>query len=204
MDGWVLARGLIIGLSVAAPVGPMSLLCVQRTLTQGRLTGLVSGLGIATADALYGAVAGFGLTAISSLLLEQQTWARLIGGLFLLWLGARTLVRPAATRAASATATGLTGAFGSMLALTATNPTTILSFAAIFAGVGVAGGGDVGAAASLVLGVFVGSALWWLLLTTGVGLVRRAITPTVLTWINRGAGLLFLGAGLLALLSARL
>jgi threonine/homoserine/homoserine lactone efflux protein len=182
----------------------MSLLCIQRTLTQGRLTGLVSGLGIAAADALYGAVAGFGLTAISTLLLEQQVWLRLVGGLFLLWLGARTLVSPPAARAAAATATGLASAFGSMLALTATNPTTILSFAAIFAGFGVAGsGGDVGAASGLVLGVFIGSALWWLVLTTSVGWASGAITPRVLGWVNRGAGLIFLAVGLVALLSLR-
>lgn len=194
MEAEILARGLAIGFSIAAPVGPIGLLCIRRTLADGRATGLASGLGAATADALYGLVAGLELTAISG---------RLIGGLFLVALGPRTAVTPPARRAARAGGRGLAGAYLSTLLLTLTNPTTILSFVAIFAGLGVAGaGGGYDAAALLVLGVFAGSALWWLLLSGGVSLARGLVTPGVLRWVNRLAGGLIAVAGLLALASA--
>lgn len=203
MEAEILMRGLAIGFSIAAPVGPIGLLCIRRTLADGRAAGLASGLGAATADALYGLVAGLGLTAISDLLLGQQVWPRLIGGLFLVALGLRTAATPPARRAARAGGRGLAGAYLSTLLLTLTNPTTILSFVAIFAGLGVAGaGGGYDAAALLVLGVFAGSALWWLLLSGGVSLARGLVTPGVLRWINRLAGGLIAVAGLLALVSA--
>ena len=122
MDSGLLVRGLIIGLSVAAPVGPISLLCIQRTLSQGRLVGLSSGLGVATADALYGAIAGFGLTAVASLLVAQQFWLRLLGGLFLIWLGVQIVRTPPAVRAAVSSAAGLSAAYGSILLLTLVGP----------------------------------------------------------------------------------
>jgi threonine/homoserine/homoserine lactone efflux protein len=203
MDLDFLARGLVIGFSIAAPVGPIGLLCIRRTLADGRLVGLVSGLGAATADAAYGAVAGFGLTAVASLLIGQTFWLRLIGGLFLCYLGVRTALAGPASRAADVGGRGLAGAYASTLVLTLTNPTTILSFVAIFAGLGVANaGGDYGAAGALVLGVFAGSALWWLLLSGGVGLLRGLITPALLRWVNRLAGSIIALAGLLSLASA--
>jgi threonine/homoserine/homoserine lactone efflux protein len=194
MDLDYLLRGLVIGFSIAAPVGPIGLLCIRRTLAGGRLVGLVSGLGAATADAAYGAVAG--------LLVGQSLWLRLLGGLFLGYLGVRTALTPPASRAAGVSGRGLAGAYASTLALTLTNPTTILSFAAIFAGLGIAGaGGDYGAAAALVLGVFAGSALWWLVLSGGVGLLRGAVTPGALRWVNRLSGALIAAIGLAALAS---
>ena len=202
-----LARGLLIGFSIAAPVGPIGLLCIRRTLAEGRAAGLVSGLGAATADALYGAVAGFGLTFVAEFLAEQRVWLRLVGGLFLLYLGARTFLGEPAERPAAAGGFGLIGAYASTLALTLTNPTTILSFAAIFAGLGIAGasGASAGyrAAGLLVLGVLLGSALWWCLLSGGVGLFRGRVTPRGLRWVNRGSGAIILGFGLLALWSLR-
>ena len=192
-----LARGLLIGFSIAAPVGPIGLLCIRRTLAEGRAAGLVSGLGAATADALYGAVAGFGLTFVAEFLAEQRVWLRLVGGLFLLYLGLRTFLAGPAERAATARGFGLLGAYASTFALTLTNPTTILSFAAIFAGLGAgAAGGTVDAALLLVLGVLLGSALWWLILTGAVGLLRSRLTAPRLRWVNRlsGAGLLAFGA----------
>jgi threonine/homoserine/homoserine lactone efflux protein len=197
-----LARGLIIGFSIAATVGPICLLCIQRTLTRGHLVGLVSGLGAASADAFYGAVAGFGLTSLSSLLVDQEFWFRLIGGSFLVWLGVRTVLTPPATRAAQAGGAGLAGAYGSTLLLTLTNPLTILSFTAIFAGLGVAETeGNYGAAAAIVFGVFAGSAVWWVILSGGVTLIRGTLTPAVLRWVNRVAGVVITGAGLLSVLS---
>ncbi|MBS1966520.1 MAG: LysE family transporter, partial [Chloroflexi bacterium SZAS-1] len=166
MDATLLLKGLLIGFSIAAPVGPIGALCIRRTLANGRAAGLVSGLGAATADAMYGCIAGFGLTFISSLLMSQQLWLKLIGGAFLCYLGIRTLLARPAAQAANASGVGLFGAYASTFFLTLTNPTTILSFLAVFAGLGLASAaGNYGAAALLVLGVFIGSALWWLLLS---------------------------------------
>jgi threonine/homoserine/homoserine lactone efflux protein len=196
----LLGQGLVIGLAVAAPVGPISVLIMQRTMRLGRHQGWLAGLGVATADALYGAVAGFGLTAISGVLLNQQGWLRLVGGLFLVWLGLRVWLTAPASRAATERVGGAASAFGVMLLLTLTNPATILSFAAIFAGFGLGEtGGDFVAAGALVSGVFIGSALWWLALTSLIGRLRRRLTPTGLRWINRGAGGVILVAGLVAL-----
>ena len=201
MDPSTFARGLLLGFSIAAPVGPIGVLCIRRTLTQGWRIGFLTGLGAATADATYGAVAAFGLTALSNLLIAEQFWLRLIGGLFLLFLGARTFVAKPATVAANATANSLTGAYSSTFLLTLTNPTTILSFAAIFAGFGVASSGSTLAAGILVLGVFVGSALWWLLLSGGVTLLRSRFRPAALVWVNRISGVVIALFGLIALAS---
>jgi threonine/homoserine/homoserine lactone efflux protein len=216
---WVnVVRGLLLGFSIAAPVGPIGVLCIRRTLANGRVVGFVSGLGAATADAFYGAVAAFGLTAISALLLEQKLWLRLIGGAFLLYLGARTLLARPAAKASEGDAPplpvrkpalrppigSLIGAYGSTLFLTLTNPLTILSFAAIFAGLGVASTtGAYAAAGLLVLGVFLGSGLWWLVLSSVVGAFRAKIGPRQLRWVNRLSGGIILAFGVLALLSAR-
>ena len=206
----VFVRGLALGLAIAAPVGPIGVLCIRRTLAEGRLAGLVSGLGAATADAIYGFVAAFGLTFISSFLISYQDWIRLVGGLFLLYLGVKTLRAPVAVGRGFDTAqtptqptgAGLLGNYVSTLALTLTNPVTILSFAAVFAGLGVgAVSGDYASAAFLVLGVFLGSALWWLALSAGVSLLRSRVTPHGLRWVNRVSGLIILGFGLAALAS---
>ena len=196
----MLLRGLIIGFSIAAPVGPIGVLCIRRTLADGRAVGFAAGLGAATADALYGAVAGFGLTVVSTALVGRQGWLRLIGGAFLCWLGARTFLARPAAEAAAVRGAGLLGAYASTLALTLTNPMTILSFAAVFAGLGVGGaGGDYRVAAVLVLGVFAGSALWWLALSGAVGLLRDRVTPRGLRWVNRASGTIIAGFGALAL-----
>jgi threonine/homoserine/homoserine lactone efflux protein len=202
IDLGFLFRGLAIGLSIAAPVGPIGVLCIRRTLAEGRASGLVSGLGAATADGLYGCVAGFGLTFISSLLIGQQVWIRLVGGAFLCYLGARTLLARPGEQAALARGSGLVGAYASTFVLTLTNPMTILSFAAIFAGLGLAaGGGSYGTAGILVLGVFLGSSLWWLILSGGVSLFRTRFGPRALRWVNSISGLVITGFGLVALLS---
>lgn len=195
-------RGVLLGFAIAAPVGPIGVLCIRRTLAQGLLAGLVSGLGAATADAFYGFVAAFGLTFISSFLVDQQSWIRLIGGLFLCYLGIRTFLAPLAEEAATGSGNGLVAAYSSTLFLTLTNPLTILSFAAVFAGLGVgAAAGDYGAAVATVLGVFLGSALWWLALSAGVSLFRSRFTPRAMRWVNRISGVIILGFGVAALLS---
>lgn len=202
MDVTFLLRGLAIGFSIAAPVGPIGVLCIRRTLAEGRARGLVSGLGAATADAIYGCIAGFGLTFVSNFFVSQQVWLHLAGGVFLCYLGLKTLLAKPAEQAALAKQRGLVGAYASTFFLTLTNPMTILSFAAIFAGLGLAGtSGNYVSAGVLVLGVFVGSALWWLVLSGGVGIFRARFDPRGLQWINRISGAIITGFGLFALLS---
>jgi len=203
MEFGLFIRGLIIGFSIAAPVGPIGILCIRRTLAEGRASGFLSGLGAATADALYGCVAGFGLTVISGFLVDQRFYIQLIGGIFLLALGIKTLRSAPAERAAAASGTGLAASYASTLLLTLTNPMTILSFAGIFAALGVADtGGDLSAAALLVLGVFIGSAAWWLLLSGGVGLMREKLSSGVLRWTNRLSGGILVAFGIIAVWQA--
>ena len=183
-------RGLVIGFSIAAPVGPIGVLCIRRTLADGRAHGLVSGLGAATADAFFGTITAIGLTFVADFLMNQQNWLRLLGGLFLLYLGVKTfLSRPAEQAATVKNRRGLWGAYFSTLLLTMTNPLTILSFAAIFAGLGPGASNQYTLGALLiVIGVFTGSCAWWLILVTATGLFRSAFTPARLGWVNRLSG----------------
>ncbi len=199
MDPSLPLRGLVVGFSIAAPVGPIGLLCIQRTLTRGRAVGLATGLGVATADALYGGVAGFGVVAVTRVLAGRQDLIRLLGGLALVALGLRIARSRPAERAARAREGGLAVAYFSTLLLTLANPLTILSFAAVFAGLGAAGGGGA-AAAALVAGVFAGSALWWLVLTSGVSLLQPLLGPRSLRMISRASGAAIAALGGLALL----
>lgn len=225
----LLLQGIILGFSIAAPVGPIGVLCIRRTLAQGRAHGLASGLGAATADAVYGSMAAFGLTALSAPLLAYGSWIRLVGGLLLLYLGIRTVGRQPAAEAAvgRSRGRGLLGAYGSTVLLTLANPMTILSFTAVFAGFLGNRGGEFGAAAQLVAGVFLGSALWWLLLSGGVGwfgarlglgaeagntvgeaaanaaasLDGEARRANLLRWINRLSGAILIAFGIAILWS---
>jgi len=198
MDFNVLLRSIALGFGIAAPVGPIGLLCIRRTLAQGRAYGLATGLGAATADAFYGAVAAFGLSVISNALTGQQFWLKLIGGAFLCYLGAKTfLSAPAPKNLGDGARTGLLSAYGSTVLLTLTNPATILMFAALFASMGATN-----APASVVLGVFIGSALWWLTLSTLTGFARKVVSPASMVWINRLSGAMIFGFGILAILSA--
>jgi len=204
MDIALLVRGVVLGFLIAAPVGPIGVLVIRRTLTDGRVAGLVTGLGAATADALYGSMAAFGLTVVSSVLLSQQVWIRLVGGLFLCYLGTRTLAAPPGARAARAAGRTLLQAYTATLILTLTNPVTILAFAAIFAGLGVTmTPNSYSAAAMTVLGVFVGSTLWWVVLTSAAALLRARLTPAMMHGVNRVSGVIILGFGLVALVSLR-
>jgi threonine/homoserine/homoserine lactone efflux protein len=199
----VIIKGIIMGFSIAAPVGPIGVLCIRRTISNGRLSGLVSGLGAATADGLYGCVAAFGLTFISGFLVSQQFWLRLIGGAFLIYLGVKTLLsKPADEATTAASNSTAISDYLSTFFLTVTNPMTILSFAAIFAGMGLAAtGGGYASAGLLVLGVVIGSALWWLCLSGIVGIFRQKFNSTGLIWVNRISGLVITAFGLLAVFS---
>jgi len=200
IDFSVFFRGLIIGFSIAAPVGPIGVLCIRRTLAEGRLAGFLSGMGAASADMFYGAVAAFGLTAVQNLLIGQSNWLRIVGGIFLLYLGVKTFISKPSNEAAKSTRGGLFGAYLTTFFLTITNPITILSFLAIFAGLRLGEtNGNYLSASVMVLGVFLGSAAWWLMLSTGVSLLREKFTPALLTWVNRLAGVIILTFGLFAL-----
>jgi threonine/homoserine/homoserine lactone efflux protein len=209
MDASLLARGLLLGFAIAAPVGPIGVLCIRRTLVDGWRIGFLSGLGAATADGFYGAVAAFGLTAISTLLTSGQLWLRLVGGIFLCYLGIRGfLVKPATPVDAQPDAAGKPttrsglAAYASTVGLTLTNPTTILSFAAVFAGLGVgsASRSYVGAAL-LVAGVALGSASWWLILSATVNALRSRFRADIAGWVGRASSVVLLVFGLLALAS---
>lgn len=196
----LLLQGLVVGFSVAAPVGPIGVLCIRRTLAEGRYAGFISGLGAATADAIYGCIAGFGLTFLSSFLVDQQVWIRLIGGLILCYLGVRAFFAAPAGQTEAGRGRGLAGAYGSTFLLTLTNPMTILSFAAIFAGLGAGEAQrDHGAAMVLVLGVFVGSVLWWFTLSGIASLFRERFDVRALRWVNRISGVVVAGFGVAAL-----
>lgn len=200
---WLLfAKSVAIGFAIAAPVGPVGVLCAQRSLRDGRLAGLLSGIGAATADAVYGLVAALGVNAVSAFIAAQTLWLRLIGGAILLGLGARTFIRPPATDAAKAEAATLMQDFVSTFVLTITNPVTILSFAAIFIAVGIDGvRPDPYAVAAVVLGVFCGSTLWWIILSVGLGLLHGRLDPAALRWVNRIAGAIVAAFGAAALAS---
>lgn len=194
----VYLRALGIGLLVAAPVGAMALRCIERTLARGRAAGYATGAGIATADALYGSVAAFGLTALSGLLTGAQGWVRLIGGAFLVYLGVRAmLARPASC--ATAPAGSHAGAYGSAVLLTLANPQTIMMFAGIFAGAGLAfSHGGWAAPGVTVAGVFSGSLLWWVALVSAVAALRDRVGERVVLWVTRASGAAIAVFGVLA------
>ena len=199
-DPSVFFRGLIIGFSIAAPVGPIGVLCIRRTLAEGRLAGFLSGMGAASADMFYGAVAAFGLTAVQELLIGQSNWLPIVGGIFLPYLGVKTFFSKPAEEAAKSARGGLFGAYLTTFFLTITNPITILSFIAIFAGLRLGEtDGNYLSASVMVLGVFLGSAAWWLTLSTGVSVLRDKFTPALLTWVNRLVGVIIFVFGAAAL-----
>jgi len=193
-------KGAILGFSIAAPVGPIGILCIRRTLDGGLLQGFLSGMGAATADGFYGCLAAFGVTAISSLLLEQEAIIRGIGGLFLLYLGFSTLRAVPAGPGERESRRGLLWAYVSVFFLTITNPMTIFSFGAVFAGLGVgAPRGNSSLAGWMVLGVVTGSALWWLTLSSTVSLFRSRFDPERLKWVNRVSGCIIASFGIVSL-----
>ncbi len=195
----IFLRAFLIGISIAAPVGPIGVLCIRRTLSNGKLAGFLSGMGAATADMVYGAIAAFGLTVITNLLVENAFWLKLVGGLFLLYLGIKTFWEKPAEKAAQVQQGGYFSMYLSTFFLTITNPITILSFAAIFAGTMI--GQNIDSPLVMVAGVFAGSASWWLALSFSVGLMRDKLNQTHMTWINRISGTIIILFGIFALIN---
>ena len=195
-------KGFAIGFSIAAPVGPIGILCIQRTVSGGQVRGLVTGLGAATADAIYGLIAAFGLTFISNFLVAQTAWFRLIGGVFLCYLALRTFFRKPQQQAVSVPNSTNLAAYATTFFLTLTNPMTILFFAGVFAGLGIVSESvHYPSAALMVMGVFTGSATWWLLLSATTGILRHKMSEARLSWANKISGLVILAFGIAAILS---
>jgi len=184
----IFLKGLAFGFVLAATVGPMWVLCLRRTLAFGAAAGLASGLGIAVADGIYGAVAAFGLTAISGFLLGHAFWIGLVGTVFLIYLGVKTLLSATPKIESDEKPIALPAAFLSTLGLTLANPPTILAFAAIFAGLGLSSNASYAAAALVTWGVFLGSASWWLILASTAGTLRGRLGPGLMRGINVVSG----------------
>jgi len=203
METTFFLKGLIIGFVIAAPVGPIGVLCARRTLMFGRRAGFFSGMGAATADAIYGFVAAFGLTLVSDFLVGHNVFLRLAGGSLLCILGIKALIAPLVSkRDYPESLKKFAGMYSSTFFLTLTNPMTIFSFAAVFAGFGLAGvKGSIFSSGVLILGVFLGSALWWLFLVGIFSMFRRRFHSHQLRWVNLISGIIIIASGILALLS---
>lgn len=198
----LLLKGLIIGFAIAAPVGPIGVLCIQRSLHDGFKIGLMTGLGAALADGTYGLIAGLGLTALSSLLIAHQFWIRVVGGLFLLYLGMKLFFTKPREKSAGNSDKSSWHALGTTYFLTLTNPATILSFVAVLAGLGL---GTMHPsyldAIILVSGITIGSGIWWLILTSVVAcMLHHRLNKTMLKGINRLSGIIIFLFGVFALL----
>ncbi|MGZ8513814.1 MAG: LysE family translocator [Candidatus Limnocylindrales bacterium] len=202
MDPALTLRGFVLGFTIAAAVGPISLLVIRRTVAEGQVVGLASGLGVATADGTYGAIAAFGLGAITQALVDARHVLGLVGGVFLLWLAWKTArAEPHDPAVVPRRRGGLVGAYLSILGLTLTNPMTILSFGALFAGLGIASG-QAADAALVTLGVLLGSGAWWVLLTAAVSVLRARVTTTWIRRINLASGIAIAAFAVVAIWTA--
>ncbi|KGK88165.1 lysine transporter LysE [Desulfosporosinus sp. HMP52] len=202
MESDFFLKGFILGFSIAAPVGPIGILCIRRTLEYGRMAGFLSGLGAATADAAYGMIAGLGLTVITSFLIGHQAWLRIVGGIFLCYLGIRTFIKRPAENPTLVNNYGLLGNYLSTFLLTLTNPMTIIAFVGVFAGLGLGTNkSSYLSSFSLVLGVFLGSGSWWMLLSFTINIFRKRFSDSRLLWVNRVSGLIIIVFGLIALMT---
>jgi threonine/homoserine/homoserine lactone efflux protein len=190
-------KGVAVGIVIAIPVGPVGILCMRRALFEGRIAGLVSGFGAATADAFFGVIAASGLTAVSDLLFDYRQWLRLAGAAFLVIAGVSAVrTPPPAGPPTPRRRESLLTDFASTFALTISNPVTIFVFLAVFAGLGLAGASATLAGSFvLVAGVWIGSLLWWLALSFGAATFSRIVEPHHLWWINRGSGAVLLICG---------
>jgi len=198
----LLLKGILIGFALALPIGPIGILCIRKTAAEGHLSGMVVGFGAAAADGLYGFVAAFGLTIISDTLLSQQIWIRLIGGGFLCYLGFKTYFAKPPDSSQQSNGRGYLGSFISTFLLTLTNPLSIIAFLGVFAGFGLRDSElSLGSASTLIVGVFLGSSLWFFLLSYSITLFRSKINATGLGWVNRISGLLIIVFGMVAIMS---
>lgn len=199
-----LLKGILVGLAIAAPVGPVAILCIRRTLLQGRISGLMSGLGAATADLMYGFIAALGLTVVAEVLFCCLTWIEIVGALLLFFLGVKTFLAPhSPVESASLPKTSLFGDFSSTFLLTLTNPLTLFAFLGIFSALGLGGvDEDLFDAVLLLVGVFLGSTTWWLILSEGVTSFKNLLPYRIFEWVNKVAGMLLIAFGFILLINA--
>ncbi len=201
MDPAIFVKGIIIGFAMAVPIGPIGILCIRKTLAEGRLRGLIIGLGAATADLLYGCVAAFGIKIISNTIVTQGMWIRLVGGALIIVLGVRTFRARHVAPNISISSGGFLKSYITTVFLTLTNPLTVFAFIAVFAALGLGNGLGSFSASALVAGVFIGSCLWFLSLSSGVTLFRKRFDKAGLRWVNRIAGILITLSGVVAIAS---
>jgi threonine/homoserine/homoserine lactone efflux protein len=203
MDFEVPIRGLAVGLIIAAPIGPVNVLCIQRTIEKGWKSGIVSGFGAALADTLYGAIAGFSISLVIEFLIREEFWIRMIGGTLLAGIGVVYYYKPPRSLEAVEDAASANSDFVSTLLLTGTNPTTVLSFLAVLATLGLENRRPLWQTSFLVAGIFCGSMTWWTILVSGVNLLRSRINDRTMRWMNRIAGIAIGGFGLVNVLLSR-
>ena len=205
MNAALIFQGALIGFSIAAPIGINGLICIKRTLTQGKMAGFISGLGAATAHGIFSFAAGLGLSYISSFLLEQELWLRLIGGLIICSLGVKTFMsKPPKTKVEISNNKSLLDAYLTTFLLSFTNPFTILSFAAIFSGSNLSETINSNLATlQMICGVFIGSTCWWLILSSGVGMFRKWLSPKRMRLLNYISGVIIAALGVIAISSVR-
>ena len=197
---WVLAQGGAIGFLVAAAIGPIAMLCIRTTLERGRIAGIAAGMGVAVADTIYAAIGAYGISFVGAALTSGEAWLKLVGGIVLIGFGVYLARKqPIAQVEEQEVPKSLTADFLMTLGLTLTNPMTILSFAGLFAGVSGLRGFPLSEIPALLLGVFAGSAVWWLALAFVIGLIRHRIKATTMLWINRGSAAAIIGFGLYVL-----
>ncbi len=189
-------RGLMIGFVLAAPLGPVGFLCIKRALANGRAAAFFVGFGAALADTFFGAVAGLGLTVISTFLLNHQVPLRLFGGGFLIVLGVRTILGPSILTIESGAGAGPLKDFVSTFLIALSNPATVAGAFGAFAALGAIELDHPAAASALIVGVFCGSSAWWLILSTAAGALRARFSPKLLNRMNRGSGILLAVTGL--------
>jgi len=192
-------KGIAIGFIMAIPIGPIGIMCIRKTLTEGRLSGLIIGLGAATADLFYGCVAVFGLTVISDTLSDQRIWIRIVGGALLFFLGIKTFRAQPKDPKLKVSGSGRLRSYFTVVVLTLTNPLTIFAFIAVFAAFGLGDGLSFFSAVVLVAGVFIGSCLWFFLLTSGTILFRKKLDLVGLKWVNKIAGILIIISGFIVI-----
>jgi threonine/homoserine/homoserine lactone efflux protein len=195
-------KGMVIGFLISLPVGPMAVLCIHRTLNEGRIHGMVSGLGAATADAAYGFLAASGLSFTSNFLIKEQLWFRLLGGIFLCYMGGRLLRSRVIQKAVSEDNASYFNNYVSALFLTLSNPSTFIALAAVFASLGITQTRMHHTSAGLLIsGVFIGSGLWWFILNIAASVFLKKLDYIKLAWLNRISGIVIAGFGILVLVS---
>jgi threonine/homoserine/homoserine lactone efflux protein len=198
---WVLAQGGAIGFLVAAAIGPIAMLCIRTTLERGRIAGIAAGLGVAVADTIYAAIGAYGISFVGAALTSGESWLKLVGGIVLIAFGVYLARKqPVGAVDEQEVPKSLAADFAMTLGLTLTNPMTILSFAGLFAGVSGLRGYPLTEIPALLLGVFAGSAAWWIALAFAIGLIRHHISPGAMLWINRGSAAAIIGFGIYVLI----